>query len=230
MTAPKWEATKELPNSERHHGDLLALDGSVRSPGLSLYRHGVLVAATRISVPKELESLPEAERWYRVAALCFAWWEEQNEGIGRTVRTLIYERPQWYSERQKKSKGDPNKLAHVLGVSQSLAIMFVMHNLQRGARPPELLSPTPAEWTGQVPKTDRNGKYPKDPRKSPRHSRVWGCLTPGEQAVLLKREAETGKLTGDLRNDANHDTFDGVGIGLFALGRYKAVRVFAGAT
>ena len=231
MTAPKWEDPKTLPNSERWHGDLLAMDPGVRSPGLALFRHGVLVACTRLKVPDSYAELPEAERWIRVADLGADWWQAQQDGVKRTVRTLIYERPQWYSETRGKSKGDPNKLAHVLGVGQSLSVMFAMHNSHEGSRQPELLSPTPAEWTGQVPKTDRAGKLPKDPRKSPRHARVWAALAPGEKAICLHR-GEDGALTDTLLRDVNNDAFDGIGLGLFALGRYKASgqRVFAGAS
>lgn len=220
-------------HSDRWHGDLLAMDGGVRSPGLALFRHGVLVSATRLRIPEELHTLPEGERWLRIADLGVEWWQAQQQGVKRTVRTVIYERPQWYSETRGKTKGDPNKLAGILGVGQSLAVMFAMHNSHEGTRPPEILSPTPAEWTGQIPKTDRNDKLPKDPRKSPRHSLVWSCLEPGEKAVCLVRDGMHGGITDVLLKDVNNDAFDGMGLGLFALGRYKpgvTGRVFAGAT
>lgn len=219
--------------SEEHdytHGDLLALDPGVRSPGLALFRHGVLTATTRLKIPEELHALPNGVRWLRIALLAREWWVEQQLGIKRTVRTFVYEHPQWYSEREKKTKGDPNKLAHVLGVGQSLAVLIAMQNIHEGTRPPEILNPTPHEWTGNVPKTV-NGKLPKDPRKSPRHGRLWGLLTPGERAICLARN-EAGELTNTLLREVNNDAFDGIGIGLFALKRYSlnGGRVFAGAT
>lgn len=229
----KWEDPTEKPHAERWHGDLLAMDPGAISPGLACFRHGVLVACTRLRVPAEFAELPEPERWIRIADLAVTWWIGTWDGITRTVRTFIYERPQWYT--REKSKGDPNKLAHVLGVGQSLAVMLCMMNSAKGARQPELLAPTPAEWTGQVPKTvKRKGKdvLPKDPRESVRHSRVWFHLEPGEKAVCLARNEE-GKLTDTLLSHINNDAFDGIGLGEFALGRYKigaTGRVFAGAT
>lgn len=221
----------ERPNADRWHGDLLAMDPGVRSPGLALFRHGVLVGTTRLRIPEEYHSLPDGERWLRIADLAADWWQQQQQGVKRTVRTVIYERPQWYSETKGKSKGDPNKLAGVLGVGQSLAVIFAMHNSHEGNRPPEIITPTPAEWTRQVPKTDRNGKLPKDPRKSPRHAHVWSCLERGEQELCLIRDESA--ITNVLMRDVNNDAFDGMGLGLFALGRYvpgATGRVFAGAT
>jgi hypothetical protein len=216
MTAPStWFGPTDLPESPRHHGDLLALDPSVNSPGVVLFRHGVLIAAAKVKIDEAFAELGRAARCMRVADEVIVWWAEQ-EGVG-TVRTVIYEWPQIYSEAENKSKGNPNELLGLVGVGQSLATALTVYNIQHGARPPEVLSPTPAEWTGQVPKTIKIGgknRIPKDPWTSPRGMRIKGKLQPGELKSV----------------PAQHDAIDSVGLGLWALGRYDRVRVFPGAT
>lgn len=185
----------------------------MRSPGVSLFRHGVLVACDRVKVPEELHELPAGERWLRVANEITIWWQEQHVG-GNVVRTVIYELPQVYT--REKSKGDPNKLIGLAGVGQSLATMLTMWNTQNGHRPPELLTPKPDEWTGQLPKTVKvNGvaKIPKNPWESPRGQRIESRLEAGERKIT----------------PAQHDAIDSLGLGLWALGRYERVRVFPGA-
>lgn len=217
---PTWFGPSDAPNSDRWHGDLLALDPSVRSPGVALYRHGCLHAVGRIRIDEEIHALPPAQRWLRVAEEIFAWWLDNRDGHAYTIRTLVYELPQIYSESEGKSKGNPNELLGLVGVSQSLAVLITAYNVQHGVRPPELLSPTPAEWTGQCPKTiKRGGKsvLPKDPREAPRGQRIWSRLEAAEQAVVVTCKA------------FQHDAFDGMGLGLFALRRYDQRRVFPGA-
>jgi hypothetical protein len=217
---PTWFAPTDEPNSERWHGDLLALDPSVRSPGVSLFRHGCLFAVGRIRIDEEIHALPAAQRWLRVANEITAWWLEHRDGHDHLIRTLIYELPQIYSESEGKSKGNPNQLLGLVGTGQSLATLMTAYNIHRGARPPELLSPTPAEWTGQLPKTIKcAGKnvLPKDPRESPRGQRIWSRLEEVEREIVLASKA------------LQHDAFDGMGLGLSALRRYDQRRVFPGA-
>lgn len=212
MTASTWFGPTENPEADRWHGDLLTCDPSVRSPGVALFRHGKLIACDRVKIPEELHELPEGRRWMRVANEISSWWQEQLDGHDHLVRTFVYELPQIYSETQGKSKGDPNQLLGLVGVGQSLAVMLTMYNMSTGARPPMLLTPKPSEWTGQLPKTVK-GKYPKDPRESPRGARIWARLQAGEREVTVLQ----------------HDAFDSIGLGLFALGRYERERVFPGA-
>lgn len=216
-----WDGRADDPCADRWHGDLLSLDPSVKSPGAALYRHGCLHAITRLKInDEEIAALPDGQRWLRVASELFAWWIDERAGHEHMVRTFVYEMPQIYSESQGKSKGDPNQLLGLVGTGQSLAVLLHAFNVARGVRPPELLTPTPAEWTGQLPKTVKKGGknvYPKDPRESPRGSRIWSRWQPGEQAIVIQSKALL------------HDAFDGGGLGLYGLGRYKHTRVFPGA-
>lgn len=194
--------------SDRHHGDLLAIDPSVRSVGVALFRHGVLVASGHLRMPAEWMELPPAARCLRVAQEILAWYGEQ-EGAS-TIRTVVFEWPQIYIDA--KSKGDQNGLLGLVGVGQSVAALVTMRNIMLDVRPPELVSPTPAEWTGQLPKTV-GGKKPKSAFDTPRGSRIRTNLQRGELAVV----------------DDQHDAIDGLGLGLFALNRYTHKRVFSGA-
>lgn len=218
---PTWFAPTDEPNAERWHGDLLGYDPSVRSPGVALFRHGCLHAVARIRIDEEIHTLPDAHRWLRVGEEIFAWWADNRDGHDHTIRTVVYELPQVYSESEGKSKGNPNELLGLVGTGQSLAVLVTAFNVQRGVRPPELLSPTPAQWTGQCPKTiKRAGKsvYPKDPRESPRGQRIWSHLESAEQLIVVASKA------------LQHDAFDSMGLGLHALHRYEQRRVFPGAT
>lgn len=203
----------EDPAAERWHGDLLALDPGVRSPGVALFRHGCLLAVDRIKLDPEWASMEPAARWLRIGNEITAWWLDNRDG-DHYVRTFVYELPQIYSEKRGKSKGDPNKLLGLLGVGQSVATIITAFNISHGARPPELLSPQPAEWTGQLPKTVGK-KTPKDPRESPRGARIWSRLEPAEQLIAGAT--------------LQHDAFDGIGLGLHALKRYGRSRIFPGA-
>lgn len=196
------------PHPDRHHGDLLAIDPSLNSPGMSLFRHGVLAACGRIRIHKDFAALGIGARCLRVAQEIAVWYSEQEE-IG-TLRTIVFEWPQIYIDA--KSKGDQNNLLGLVGVGQSLAAMFTIGNVHASQRPPEVVTPTPADWTGQLPKTV-NGKLPKSAWESPRGARVRSKLQPGELRLVPDQ----------------HDAVDSLGLGLWSLGRYTLHRVFSGA-
>lgn len=196
--------------SDRHHGDLLALDPSVNSVGVALYRFGVLIANARLKMPKEWGDLPPGDRCLRVSQRILSWYDEQD-AADQTIRTVVYEWPQIYVDT--KSKGDQNSLLGLVAVGQGVVAFVVARNLMHSVRPPEVVTPTPAEWTGQLPKTSPGGRKPKSAFESPRGARVKGKLQPGELAVV----------------EDQHDAVDGLGLGLWALGRYTHHRVFAGA-
>lgn len=193
-------------NPERWHHELVALDPGIRSPGVALFRNGILVGAAKIRLAKELEDLPMGQRCMRVAQQIAAWWDQYHESA---IRTIVFEWPQIYA--REKSKGDPNKLVPLVAVGTAFATIVQGANIQHGIRPPELLTPMPAEWTGQVPKSTKG-----DPWKSPRGIRIWDGLAPGERTAVPPQ----------------HDAIDSVGLGLWALGRYGSAgvnRVFPGA-
>lgn len=204
---PKWFETAIQPEDHRWHGDLLALDPGVTSPGVALFRHGVLIAAGRVKLPPDFANLSKGDRWLRIGHEIVQWWDKFRTDQLHVIRTVVYECPQIYV--REKSKGDPNQLIGLAGVGQSLAVMLYMLNLQHAQRPPELLTPLPAEWTGQLPKMTKG-----DPWKSPRGARVAGRLQSGERAEV----------------PSQHDAIDAVGLGLWALGRYSNRRIFPGAT
>lgn len=193
---------------DRSLGDLLALDPSVNSPGISLFRHGVLVGCARVKIPDEISELAPAARCLRVANELAAWWGETRGKVECYVRTIIFEWPQIY--KATKSKGNPNQLVPLAAIGNSLAAMLSMINVNHGVRPPELLSPTPAEWTGQLPKSTRPGQA----WKSPRGKRIASRLLEGEREII----------------PAQHDAIDSLGLGLWALGRYDVHRALSGAT
>lgn len=200
--------TPEELNTEdnRWHGDVLAIDPSVTSPGASLFRHGVLFACDRVRIPKTVAALPAGQRWLRVAQEIGAWWDDVRENAGY-IRTVVFECPQIYT--REKSKGDPNKLIGLAGVGQSVAVLITAGNIAQRVRPPEILTPLPAEWTGQLPKFTKGDVW-----KSPRAQRIASRLQPAERALV----------------PAQHDAIDSLGLGLWALGRYERARVFPGAT
>jgi hypothetical protein len=217
----KFADPTERPNDARWHGDLIAVDPSVNSPGVSLFRFGKLVACTRVGIASSVADLPIGQRYMRVGMLIAAWWQETCDDVdgvthNHVVRTVCYEHPKWLSEAAGKTKGNPNDLAGLVGVGQSFATFMACHNAHVGQRPPELLTPYPDEWTGQVPKTvktPKGNKIPKNPWESPRGERIRSRLEASELAVA----------------PAQHDAIDSIGLGLHALGRYERVRIFPGA-
>lgn len=198
-------ATGHDRETDRWTGDLLSVDPGLRSPGAALFRHGVLIACDRIKIDDELHALDSGTRYLRVAQEIIAWYADVIEAQGAcALRTVIFEHPQWYT--RDKSKGDPNKLAGCLGVGQSVAVLAFERCVAAELRGPEILSPLPAEWTGQIPKD------PKKPWTSPRGERVSSRLVEAERKLV----------------PAQHDAIDGLGLGLWALGRYERRRVFPG--
>lgn len=198
---------RKVLQQERWHGELVALDPGIVSPGVALFRHGVLVDANKIKLPKDWADLNMGARCLRIAQQLGAWWDDHHVAA---IRTIVFEWPMIYPHG--KGKGNPNQLIPLAAVGSAFATMVQGANIQHGIRPPELLTPLPAEWTGQVPKSTAG-----DPWKSPRGLRIWAALQPGEQTAV----------------PSQHDAIDSVGLGLWALGRYGDPannRVFPGAT
>lgn len=147
---------------------LLALDPSVRSPGMALFRNDVLSSAGRLTIKRS--KIPgiacsDGQWWLTVAHDILKW-------VGPVaVRTLVFEKPQIYTAY--KSKGDPNDLVGLAGVAAAVAGMLRWHG------PLEVFSPTPAEWIGQLPKTTRGSA-----KESPRAKRILSRLSPAELALV----------------------------------------------
>ncbi len=180
--------------------DLVALDPSVRSPGVALFRERVLIFAGKVSIPKvfppAVDWKSEGSRW-QIVAECIVKWCSERDVISPGI--VIYERPQIYT--MSKSKGDPNDLIALAAIGAAV----VSHYCTRGGRP-DILTPTPAEWCGQIPKATKGSA-----KESPRAKRILSRLSPEELKLVPNQ----------------HDSIDAVGLGLFALGRLGVKRVYS---
>lgn len=183
-------------------GDLLAFDPGARHPAAALFRAGVLISAERITVDPSFHDLPPVDRSVRVAGAAIRWAMARNA----EPWVLVCEHPQVY--RAAKSKGDPNDLVLLATINGALAGALSMAVAQRDVGL-VILSPTPAEWIGQTPKSTTG-----DPWASARGVRIRERLSADEVQTIV----------------VSHDAIDAVGIGLWALGRLTRRRVFAGAT
>jgi hypothetical protein len=171
-------------------GDLLAIDPSIRSPGVALFRAGKLVVAARVTFPIDATQ-NDAERCL-AAADAIAGWANQ---MGARPDAIAFEWPQVYA--REKSKGDPNQLIPMAGVDLALATGFTIAAAMRKSRL-RVLCYKPADWIGQLPKATRGSA-----KSSPRAQRILSRLDAAEVAALPDQ----------------HDAIDAVGIGLHALGR-----------
>ncbi len=192
---------------------LLAIDPGMNSPGVALFDPGPschLIAASRANT-LEFVDLPDGERWLRVARVLFAWVNHQMRGRERDM-TVVFERPQWYA--RGKSKGDPNQLAGIAGVAANVTGILSTY-----AHPLRVMSPTPAEWIGQLPKTCRTCKANK--KKCPAcKGSAW--MTPRGQRIRSRLTDAELALVPD-----QNDAIDAVGLGLWALGRLTPRTVFS---
>jgi len=182
-------------------GDLLAFDPGADHPACAFFRAGILQCAERVRVDEGWKDLPPVARAVRIAEACLRW------GIGREAepRVLVCEHPQVY--RAKKSKGDPNDLILLATINGALAGMLALAVSKRDIGL-QILSPTPAEWAGQLPKATTG-----DPWLSPRGLRIRERLSDAEALVV----------------QPSHDALDSVGIGLHVLGRFAPRHVYPGA-
>lgn len=181
-------------------GDLFAVDPSINNPGVALFRGGVLVSAERVKLDPEIASLEIGERCQRVASSIIRW----GMAFDMEPRTLVFEWPQSYFG---KGKGSQNDLFGLVGVGMAVAGQLGMALLPRQIAL-SIHTPTPAEWTGQVPKATSG-----DPWASPRGMRIKSRLSLEEIAAVVP----------------SHDAIDAVGLGLYRLGRYVRQRSRAGA-
>jgi len=186
--------------NDRTTGDLLAIDPSLTSVGAALYRGGVLIAAHRIRMP--VGNRPIGARCLRMAQEILSW----AIGCHAEPRTLALEWPQVY--KAARSKGSPNDLIGLAGVGMAVAGALAVAVAQRNITL-EVVTPTPAEWIGQLPKSTKASTA----GTSPRAIFILGKLT-DEESILVPTQ---------------HDVIDSVGIGLWALDRLVPKRVFAGA-
>lgn len=184
--------------------ELLALDPGVLHPAAARFSGGKLVRAARTPVAAGLAALGTGQRALEIARAAAHWARTLEAARGLPPLThVIYEFPQIY--RETKAAGvRPNDLTKILAAAATTVGMVA-------ARCDTLavFSPFPADVWDRMPKATEG-----DPRDSVRGGRVWDRLDEAERAVL----------------ELTHDAFDACGLGLFLLGRFERVRVFAGAT
>lgn len=160
--------------------------------GVAVFRGGLLAHCARVTSLK-IDAEQDGARWLRVARDVEALL--RTTGDAQIVSHVIYERPQIYAA--SRSKGDPNNLIGLAGVGASIAAL---------CSPIEVLTPTPAQWCGQLPKTTKGSAM-----TSPRAIRIMSRLDAAER----------------LRVPDQHDVVDAVGLGLHALGRLEIRRAYA---
>ena len=196
---------------------LLSVDPSIRRPGGSVFVHGRLVA---IAAPSPLEwpwpgEEPQIGELARLAAAGVAKWYRELQArpcarcaydhpIGShayVAPAVVGEWPQVY--RLGQSKGDPNDLPPLAGVVVGVATLV---ECPLGW----LASPFPREWIGQIKKSKKAGEE----WKSPRGRLIWSLLGDDEKEVI----AAAGKI--------DHDQVDGLGLGLWGLGRLRRTSVY----
>lgn len=178
---------------------LLALDPSVRSPGAALFMNGRLIAAGRVRISDIcVDGL--GARWLETARAIYNWAFMHGMQQLAPLDCIVFERPQIY--RAVKSKGDPNDLIGLAGVSMALV------GLCRGniGAPLEVCDYTPAEWIGQIKKTTTGSA-----KTSPRAQRILSRLDAAELAIVPDQ----------------HDAIDAVGLCLHRLGRLGIRRVYS---
>lgn len=191
---------------------LLAVDPSLRSTGVALFRDDALLAVGRIrselhadhsSAARAAAMSYQIRDWYltRVAAGMLA-------GQAHSELTIAVEWPQVY--RAVKSKGDPNDLFGLAGVCTGVIVAL---------RPHASRAYLPADWEPAPkvsPERKRRGLGPIDSEAftSPRGVRILSRLSEAERALVPQ----------------SHDAVDSVGIGLHHLGRLATRRVFHGAS
>lgn len=196
----------QLTLAELKDCELVALDPSLRCPGVAVYRCGALVASTSIRQDTTITGADVLGARITATARSVLEWLSNHT---TRPRALFVEWPQVYAA--VKSKGDPNDLLAVAGVGAAVATMLASYVYQsaRGVLL-DVRFVSPAQWAGQLPKTEKKSEV----WNAPRTRRIVSRLDRDEKQVVTMQ----------------HDVIDAIGIGLFALGRMAPTRVFPGAT
>lgn len=175
---------------------LLAIDPGVRGCGCAVFETGKLVACAYVR--NLVKSGHGPFECASMAQAVMTWWETAAFGRIFPPDVVVVEWPRIYQRGGGRTKGDPNDLLCLVAVDGALAVYF---------RTAKTLAVEPHQWKGSMPKT---GVV---------EGRVRARLDAVETDAL---EAGVANLAASLR----HNLFDGVGIGLFALGRFDRLRAF----
>lgn len=181
---------------------LVAIDPGTRKAGYALFAGPVLVEAHTI-ITGISPTLPASERCAliggQIAHAVHPYLQEKSE--------LVFEWPQLYAPGQ--SKGDPNKMALLMAVCASTALLFL-------DAPVAFTDYLPAQWTrGTPPKPKRAESLPWQKSK---------------RAVRIRSRLSEVEIANAWSADIGPDAIDAIGIGLHHLGRLKPKRVLPGAT
>lgn len=174
---------------------LLAIDPSIRSSGVALFEGGCLRASNVIKLSTRGDA---GARCMRMANEILIWTASHEL---ECPRTLVLEWPQIY--RSVKSKGDPNDLIGLAGVSMAVAGLLHYSLMSNDEKVLEIKTFKPSEWIGQTP-------------KSARVERLRGRFSEKELHIFNSTRS-------------SHDAVDAMGIGMFSLGRFDRRRIFSGA-
>lgn len=150
-------------------GELVAIDQSLNSPGIALFRSGVLVGSAVLKQKHETH-WPIGARVSVTSRDLLRWVAAYT----RDVRMVAIEWPQVYNYRN--SKGDPNDLLPVAAVGGAVATGITLLYQDRAV---EIRSPKPADWSGQIPKYTTGAVW-----ESPRARRILGRLAKHERDIV----------------------------------------------
>lgn len=184
---------------------LLALDPSITSCGVALFRAGRLCSATTIKQAKGAATNSALTRCLDMSEIAAAWALDLIAWDAHAL-DLCAEWPVIYAPGKGKpapSKGLPGLSGVATGVA---ALMARAH--------PTLTTScyTPREWTQGTKKEGPNGKL-SSWRKSTRYHRIDKRMQGMVEFSIWQAQVKT------------HDAMDAVGIGLYHLGRFDPVRV-----
>lgn len=148
-------------------GDLVALDPSIVSPGVAVFRDGVLYANCVLKIPADTK-LNHAERC-SVAAGAIVTWLGNNQ---ISARYIAFEWPQIY---QTDTPAVSNAVLYMIGVDMAVTTALVAcSGIER------VYSYLPAEIWNNLPKCKTGSSF-----TSPRGVRVASRLSNAERVVAV---------------------------------------------
>lgn len=147
---------------------LLAVDPSVRSSGIALFKDGILIHAARVTVKPNKHSCGAQRCMDMVWAIEEKVTKVKNSiHLNQRVTTVVFEWPRTYPNQ----KTPPNDLFPLAGIGMAL---YGLHS--DGA---EVHSYLPQEWSGGVPKSKTGSAL-----VSARGKRISGILCAEEKALV----------------------------------------------
>lgn len=147
---------------------LLAVDPSIRSPGVALFVNGQLAATACVKFP--IDTAQNDGTRCLTAAKAIVQWTRAIMGTS-LLDAVAFEWPQIY-KHDTPSKA--NSVVPMAGVNMAVAAMFNVLG------PTQVFAWVPAEIWGQLPKRKTGSAL-----GSPRGERIWSRLTEAERNVII---------------------------------------------